>query len=264
MFGKRIERVKDSLSLLKNKPLSASLRILKLSRTPIVIGGCGRSGTTFLLSVLSCHPNIFAIDIETKALCPTAYGKKPDLSASLKMALIFNYLYECKDEIPKSCTRWCEKTPKNVLFFGRILDYFGQRVKIIHIVRDGRDVITSIHPEDPSAFWITPERWIEDVSCGLKYENHPQVLTIRYEDLVRNYEKILRKICLFIEEEFTDTFLAYPETAYKNKSSGWGGPAKAPDEKSIGRWKEDQHSEIIERFMANPKAIDLLRHFGYL
>jgi len=53
----------------------------KLSRTrrPIVIGGCARSGTSLLLSLLSCHPQIIAIPVETQTLCPTAYYPRPNL-----------------------------------------------------------------------------------------------------------------------------------------------------------------------------------------
>ena len=38
-----------------------------------MIGGCARSGTTLLLSMLSCHPRLLAIPNETMSLCPTAY-----------------------------------------------------------------------------------------------------------------------------------------------------------------------------------------------
>ena len=65
----------------------------RLSRmSPIVIGGCARSGTTLLLSVLSCHPNVYAIPVETQALCPTAYDAEPRSDASFDVAAIQRHL----------------------------------------------------------------------------------------------------------------------------------------------------------------------------
>ena len=44
----------------------------RFARAPISIGGAPRSGTTLLLSVLSAHPSLFAINHETFAFCPRA------------------------------------------------------------------------------------------------------------------------------------------------------------------------------------------------
>ena len=48
--------------------------VLQIPQTPILIGGCGRSGTTLLLSLLSAHPRIRAVsrqgrNLETDAMC---------------------------------------------------------------------------------------------------------------------------------------------------------------------------------------------------
>ena len=41
---------------------------------PIVIGGCGRSGTTLLTSLLSSYNQLYVIPCETSLLCPGCYG----------------------------------------------------------------------------------------------------------------------------------------------------------------------------------------------
>jgi len=245
-----------------------AFQILKLSRSPIIIGGCGRSGTTLLLSILSCHPAILGIAPETVALCPDGYGddglynKNPDLSVPLEIWKIYRYLIDSK--IPNQAERWCEKTPRNVLYFGRILQHFGKRARIIHIIRDGRDVITSRHPTDPDRFWTTPDRWVQDVQAGLKFQSHPQVLTIHYEDLLREYEKTVRSICAFLEEEFSDAFLNYPESSTVDQHLAWpGGPQKI-NTRSIGRWKNSQMNDIIRTFLENPEVVKLLKSLGYL
>ncbi len=244
------------------------MRIWRLGRRPIVIGGCGRSGTSLLLSILSCHPHIFAIGSETVALCPDGYGAdglynpNPRLDVPLQLWRIYDYLIEHLDG--GDYERWCEKTPRNVLYFGRILEQFGRRVRMIHIVRDGRDVITSRHPTDPSGFWITPDRWIQDVGAGRRFEGHPRVLTMRYEDLLLDYERTLRRLCDFIEEEFDQAFLSYPDTARVKQSLGWFGSARKISAESIGRWKKPEFADRVERLMSQPEAVELLQHYGYL
>ena len=145
--------------------LSYFLRRIKVAiifrAPPIIIGGCGRSGTTLLASILSAHPRIYVIPEETTTFCPGAYSEHVDLNAEfdtrkfyLKYFSKYNFLF----------ARWCEKTPKNVLFFDRILKHFKNRVKLIHMVRDGRDVIFSRHPRNPHEYWVSGKRWIDDVS----------------------------------------------------------------------------------------------------
>ncbi len=235
---------------------------MRLSRQPIVIGGCGRSGTTLLLSVLSCHPHILAIDQETRALCPGAYRHPPITDNPLKLKKIHNILIRL--DIPASCRRWCEKTPRNVLYFGKILQYFGKRVRIVHLVRDGRDVITSTHPSQPDIYWIRPERWIADLSSALKYENHPQVLTVRYEDLICKYDQTMRIIYQFLDEPYDDKLYPYPDCARMQTDAAWFGAARPIDSRSIGRWRQPRHGNRIAAFQANVQAVNILRHYGYV
>jgi hypothetical protein len=247
--------------LLQTTSMKKTAKILWLNRNPIIIGGCGRSGTTLLLSVLSCHPNIFAIEEETRGLCPGGYLPNPTVDAPFKLKKIYRYLI--KHEIHRSSKRWCEKSPRNVLYFGRILRRFGKRTKIIQMVRDGRDVVTSVHPSNPSKFWITPQRWIQDVTEGRKYENNPQVLTIRYEDLVCKYESTVRRICHFIEEDFVDGFNGYPTNSKITRNVAWFEQAENINEKSIDRWKKDAYQKRVNSLLSIPAAGELLRHYGY-
>ena len=66
--------------------------VLRIDRRPILIGGCGRSGTTLLLAVLSCHPAIVAIDEETRAFCPGGYLADPTLDAPFKFKKLYHHI----------------------------------------------------------------------------------------------------------------------------------------------------------------------------
>ena len=255
------KEIKALIYLLRNGGLIKASRIFRLGRNPIIIGGCGRSGTTLLLSMLSCHPHIYAINEETRAFCPDGYAHNPDLGSPFKLKKLYGYLL--RSAIPDECTRWCEKTPRNVLYYEGILRYFGRNVRIINIVRDGRDVITSRHPSNLQKFWVTPERWVIDVTAGERYASHPQVKTIRYEDLINNYEKIIGSVCTFIGESFVDTFLSYPASAPVQLSPAWLGKAKPACPSSIGRWKKPEYKERVATLLSNTKALELLECYGY-
>ncbi len=261
------ENLGSKLYLFKNTSVKKAVRILNLSKKPIIIGGCGRSGTTLLLSILSCHPAILGITPETVALCPDGYGddglynKNPDLDVPLEIWKIYRYLIDT--QIHMKATRWCEKTPRNVLYFDRILQHFGEHVRLIHIVRDGRDVITSHHPIDAEHFWTPPARWVQDVNAGLALEQHPQVLTVRYEDLLNGFAKSLKSICDFIDEEFVDEFLHYPESSTVNQHMAWSEGPRKISTSSIGRWQKPEFADLIRNFLKDPEAVRLLNHFGY-
>ncbi len=53
------------------KHIIGRIKDFRLYKSPILIGGCGRSGTTLLTSILSSHPKIALIPHETGIFCPT-------------------------------------------------------------------------------------------------------------------------------------------------------------------------------------------------
>lgn len=242
-------------------------RLLTMSERAIIIGGCGRSGTTLLLSILSCHPQLYCLPEETMALCPDAfhgilYNPEPDLEMPFRLDLLFSQL--ARAEIPKTCLRWCEKTPRNVLYFRRIIAFFGDGVRLLHIVRDGRDVITSRHPLAPDRFWVPPQRWLQDLAAGRSLEGHPQMLTVRYEDLINHYQTTIQAICTFLQLEFHPNFLRYPETARVQANRSWSSGAQPLSGSGIGRWRRQEYAELVMAFMQIPAAKELLTYYNYL
>lgn len=144
----------------------------------ILIGGCSRSGTTFLQGLLANHPKILTFPetgVFLKALgmrgrvLPWAHlgltlGKE---RTALKRLL--NHLGRTLDEVPPIPSRrillgpalhdvadffdavargagkeiWLEKTPRHVLHAARIRRMVPDSL-FIHMIRDGRDVVASI------------------------------------------------------------------------------------------------------------------------
>lgn len=261
LYGTRcINRVRNLTHLAVAYPLSPWRRILSMDRNPIIIGGAARSGTTLLLSVLSCHEALLAIPVETRALAPAAFTKG-DSTAPLNVYKIYYQL--ARRRLPAERLRWVEKTPKNVVFFQAILDYFGDEARLLHIIRDGRDVVTSRHPRDPDRFFVSPERWASDVEAGLHFRDHPQVLTLHYEELVQNYEKTMRSVCSFVDETFDEAIRRYPDAASLSRSEAWFVDARPISTESVGRWRRPEFAKPVQEFYKHSLAVSLLEKLGY-
>ena len=235
----------------------------KLDQPPIVIGGCERSGTTLLLSILSSKKNIYSIEQETWALCHSYYAGF-DSKNPIKIRRLIKRLGT--NTIPKCCSRWCEKSPANVFYFKEIIDYFEGSVKIIQMVRDGRDVVTSIHPSNNSKHWVSIKRWTSSVEAGLKYRNVPQVITIRYEDLILDYGLTIRRICEHIEEKIDNRIMNWYEFAKIKKNKNIVGhkirPVFTSSIKKYENYKKN-NGNVIYEFMNNKRAVELLKLYEY-
>jgi len=216
-------------------------RINDATQKAIVIGGCGRSGTTLLLSILSSHPRIEIFE-ETFSFYPRPMR-----------------LHKLCNQIEKTQGVWCEKTPKNIHEFKAIKKLFKNKVKLVHVVRDGRDVVTSRHPSNPNSYWVPIERWVDDVSKGLKVKD---AYIIKYEDITKDTQNALRKLFTFLDIPFDDKILN-PEFYGLNSSDAWFGKGKSINTQRIDKWKKVEHKQVIDAFMKNKNAILLLEKLRY-
>lgn len=241
---------------------------------PIIIGGCGRSGTTLLLALLGAHPEVHAIPHETRLFCLFAEQSQdpverrelfehPDFSTEARLAQLAKLL--AKDSIRPSARRWCEKTPRNVLCFDEIAESFGGRVKLVEIVRDGRDVVLSRHPLQPDKSWTSPARWVRDVAAGRRHAERLNVHTLRYEDLVREPQTTLATLGAYLGLERLDEFDDWREQTNIQRSGAWRASEVQPlSTAAIGRWRAQPDHPKIRALMAEPGARELLEYHGYL
>ncbi|HYF69784.1 MAG TPA: sulfotransferase [Ohtaekwangia sp.] len=228
---------------------------------PILIVACPRSGTTLLLSILSAVPSIFAIPKQTYAF--DRWDKKNNSWIPSRLDKLFRqFIYR---RIPKVSTRWLEKTPGHVRSIEKILSFFKNRIKIIHIIRDGRDVTVSSHPAylDRRKYWVPVERWVAEVKTGLAFQNHSAVHTLKYEDLIKDYQSEIKKILHFLEEPFPQQLENWTAHTKIKKSIHWTGQVQDVHSASIGKWRQPHHADRIRLFMENGEAVQLLKQLGY-
>ncbi|MEQ8546790.1 MAG: sulfotransferase [Cyclobacteriaceae bacterium] len=229
------------------------------SQAPILIGGCGRSGTSLLLSILSAHSTVFAFPHEVDA--HTSWIERDGTFVPERIDRLHRYLIKTK--IPKNANRWCEKRPYNVRYIKQILSYYGTNCKIIHIVRDPRAVCTSYHPEKPDQYWVTIERWISDVSAGLLFENHPQVYTLKYEDLVLNTQLTLESLCRFLAIAYDHKIKDWLHYASITTNRAWFDELGEIRTESLHKWKKPEHHLHIQDILNHKEVPSLMKRLGY-
>ncbi len=238
------------------------MRYPGLRKPAILIGGCGRSGTSMLLSMLGAHPNIQAIGIETNVFNQPRRWKSDRLNHWNHQRKIADFLLRAP--IKAQANRWCEKTPTNVWYLEDLLREFGSNLRFVHIVRDGRDVVTSVHPTLKGEYWVAPERWVRDVQLGVAYKDHPQVYTIRYEDIVANREHALGHLLQFLGLDLHPDVLAHDKKTTVRTINAWEGEVQAVYQSSVAKWKDPQHASVVEALNQFQAPYQLLEKLGYV
>jgi hypothetical protein len=234
---------------------------------PIFIGGAPRSGTTLLRTMLDSHSRLAAgpeLHLLPTLAARTKKARKRrefvrrlerypwwrDIAvprrlsgsdAQLRLAVELRDAYLRRVGKP----RWVEKTPANVHHVDLLLRLFPQGL-FIHCVRDGRDAVCSLlaadwyRPRLPWPFLRAVVTWVRAVEAGRKASRvlGPKYFEVRYEDLVRSPEPVLRDVLEFAGEPWEAGVLAYDRRPHD-----WSTLGQTIDrpvfETSIGRWRRE-------------------------
>lgn len=173
----------------------------------------------------------------------------------------------------------CEDLPAHIFKLDQILKKFPQ-ARIIHIVRDARDVLLSqknrrnrrkmgasylgfrevlryrmnYHPVVISRLWHSA------VNAGLRYRNHPAVLTIHFEELIESPEEVLKRTCIHCGIKFNPIMLDVPQVGSSSRPDN--PDHRGIDKSRTGNWSSGELSDteiaLCERI--NGK---LLTELGY-
>ena len=285
--GYDVEIYDNWVYALRRKSGNLSVRSLN----PVFIGGCGRSGTTLMRVILDSHSKICCGPESNILAGPNltsleALAAKFDFSLAEVLELASRSAY-----LPQFCStffgtiaerhgksRWAEKTPKNITRLKYIFDNFPN-ARVLHVVRDGRDVACSLrtHPKfktvggklEPTNierdFGDCIQRWVEDVTAGLIWDEDPRVYLVKYEDLVARTEDTMRSVLAFLGAPWDPAVLAHhAQSTTLRDSSKFPNNAKANSAivgDSVGRWRQCMSNEQREEFRSTAGA--LLVKLGY-
>jgi hypothetical protein len=190
----------------------------------VFVIGCYNSGTTLLSTILSKHPEIASLPTEGAFL--TDGMKTPEACGWVRM------WHKCLAEIEQDentaadlATRikrqwgfwydgrkplFLEKSISNAARI-KFLEKHFQPAYFIYIVRNGYAVAEGIRRKSDLKKWATPvsgdkyplelcaEQWLEsDQYVSTNAANFQHFLTIKYEDLAENTDKVVADVCQFI------------------------------------------------------------------
>lgn len=183
----------------------------KLKTQFIFVVGCSNSGTTLLTTILGRNSAILALGDESYI-----FGQdKIYIKSSLKQWDIISRQFQ--KEI------FVEKTPKHVYEIDRIFKIVPN-AKILFIVRNPEDTIASQVTRGVE-FSYALKKYISANNEGFRYANNRRVYTCRFEELVKNSNNEIDRICKFLEIKFekkmlsstTSVFHIWSQTDQNNK-----------------------------------------------
>ena len=266
---------------------------------PLFVGGCPRSGTTLLGAMLGagsrvvCTPesqfkNDLArmlradpLQITGAQALPVVLGHERfepwglELSPEAVPTELLQRSYadllrwlatRYADTRGKPSPRhWVDHTPGNIRTTTTLLRLFSD-ARVVHMVRDGRDVASSVLPLDwgPNSIDRAARWWGAQVGQGLAAErgHGGSVLRVRFEDLVNAPASQLQRVCAFAGIEFEPRMArggGFEIPAYTwEQHRRVQGP---PDPGRVGVWRERLAPRAVEIFEA--EAGELLELLGY-
>ncbi len=213
-------------------------------KSRIFLVGCARSGTTLCQSMLMGHSAVqsfpethffeYGIDSTKARVFGAAYTSY--ILYTIQKALFtdhspYPYISLSKKKLVKmfvdildyytfsrNKTIWVEKTPAHL----HSIDYIKKCIpsaRFIHIVRDGRAVVASLHDASRKypQFWNgvrsveqCVDEWNICMGKTARYKNHPDHYIISYEKIIDNACLSISQLCSFLgvpfEQQMIDNF----------------------------------------------------------
>lgn len=248
------------MDLIFRSKFKSIIRVMRFDKPPIIVCGCGRSGTSLMLSILGAHPRIQSLAHETNVF--THSNQMPlGLDRFNNRRKLFRYLVT--NVVDKTKNRYCEKTPRNIHFINQIWEV-EPNAKIVIMVRDGRDVVTSKHPRTGD-YHVEPKRWIDDNNLCRRYSKHSHVHVVKYERLIEDFQTTMRQVCFFLEEEFHTNLETYStHTSVRTHHAFHGQSVKPLYDKSIQKSRDVDDQRRVDSLMSDIQGRELLKYFGYV
>ncbi len=173
----------------------------------------------------------------------------------------------------------CEQTPRYLYLVDELLDRYPQ-ARFICMVRDPRSVLLSqknkwrrrkIGKENMPFFWaarawvnyhpyMTTLLWASASRNAQSLQDHPRVLCLRFEDLLRNPEAQTRQLCNHLDLQFEPDML---EVSQIGSSLDDDQPDKrGVDASKLDSWQRSGLSNA-EIALCEQLACEEMQHWGY-
>lgn len=278
--------------------------LAKTGVTMFVVFGSPRSGTTLLKEMLCQHPDLI-IPHETDFIIPMAFildrvqdekvGKKliVDMICSTVAfeSSLGRYLdrlgiceivegsqYSLSDLLGGLYAAIARKTgsiaagdksPNDLGFLGILkkMNFFESNIKIIHIIRDVRDVVLSLKKTEwspPNIEYSFPRNWANsNLNLNLfASQGKTPYLKVRYEDLILDAPAELKRIATHLEVKFNQLMCCYSDLGKElSHLSYHQNLGKEMLQNRRFAWKQNADTTCIE--ICQLQSVEALRVFGY-
>lgn len=199
----------------------------------ILISGCPKSGTSLLHNLLSLHK-----DIDTE-FAEFDFSK----SDEHRNLILDKMNFSSQDRF------FLIKRPNSNFYLNLIRKKYPN-IKVINVIRDGRDVSYSAQRFFNWPIWFAINTWKHNVKIALKLSPNYN-LNIKYEDLVKDSINVIRSIESFAgldhhisEESLTHFYLRINNTRNIAEKNSLTPIFKS----SIGKWKSRANSKDMKYF----------------
>lgn len=251
-----------------------------------LVMGCARSGTSILGELLAAHPEV-RYKHEAHAIWDRAglgENESHRLTQTHATPDVQRIIRKKFAEEQGNAVLFVEKCPRSVLRVPFIREVFPE-AKLIHIVRDGRDVACSMLPGIGGAEWrhLKPPSWQQlmqaeqgVVRCAVAWKTIMEIaqqdlaqtphFMLRYEDLVAQPERKARELFAFLELPFLPEVAAFCANIQNETTNSYHAQKQVKWFREdhgvrIGRWRENMSPAEAERVEALLRP--LLAQFGY-
>jgi hypothetical protein len=212
-------------------------------QTHVVICGFPRSGTTLLQSMLEYG-------------YPRARRFEWEISAARAITRKFR-----RHEM------MITKRPPDLLFLHRLENYYRSRraqLRAIVMIRDPRDVLVSKHAAYDRPYFLDPKAWAVFNARYHYHRNDPEVLTVRYEDLVLRVGEVQRHIEAFLGRRAERAFEDFHKQSHSEFVEKTLNGVRPLDASSIGRWRDEKHrTRMVEVLRTLPGFAGEVIGMGY-
>lgn len=251
--------------------------------------GCPRSGTSILGELIASHPDVKYVFEANRVWELGGHGpnRSHRLTASAATRSVRRSIRVWFDEELGSHRWLVEKNPRGTLRIPFMRAVFPE-AKLIHIVRDGRDVACSLLPGMGGAEWrhLKPPGWrklfethtgvrrcalawreIVEIALG-DLEGVPHLL-VRYEDLVADPRPVAAQIAAYLDiDEHPDyqAFCARVQNSLVDSYRARGSRKWDRDDHTlrVGRWRELARERPAEMEEVAELLGSLLERLGYV
>jgi hypothetical protein len=275
-------------------------------KPPVFIVGCPRSGTSYLYHLLlsagefaefRTQMNVFDVlepiygDLgilrnKTRMMNDWLKSKAFEVSGlgaeRLKTKVVSectgasNFLRIVMEEVARKqgVERWIDSTPTNIPHLLRIKRDFPD-ARVIHIIRDGRDVALSLHKRG----WSRPLPWDRDkglLAAGLYWEwivrkgrklgsmLQPDYLEVGYEDLVNHPAATLKRLSVFLQHDLDYARIQEASKgSVKNPLTSFTEDLDRRKFTPVGRWKDEDKFSKKQLVLFENLVGDYLQELGY-